>query len=175
MQIETPRLILREFKSEDWERVHLYASQADFSMYEGWGPNSEEDTKKFIADAIGYAQFKPRFKFEFAICLKENGFLIGGGGIRRAAQESQIADIGWGINPDFQNQGYATELARALIKFGFEQLGLTIVYATCDARNVASFRVMEKAGMKRVGLIEKDRMQKGHMRDTSRYEIQKSN
>ncbi len=75
------------------------------------------------------------------------------------------------MNPDFQSKGYATEAAVALIRFGFEQLQLEVIYATCDARNSASFRVMEKLGMQRVGLLKGDRMQKGHMRDTLRYEL----
>jgi ribosomal-protein-alanine N-acetyltransferase len=61
----------------------------------------------------------------------------------------------------------------ALIRYGFTELGLSIIVATCDVRNTASFKVMEKLGMKRVGLLEKERQQKGIMRDTLRYEISK--
>jgi RimJ/RimL family protein N-acetyltransferase len=172
--IETKRLLLRDYRTDDWERVHIYGSMPDFSQFEAWGPNTVEETKRFIAIMTEQAQQNPRFRFDFAVCLKEDGLLIGGGGIRRESQTSKIANLGWAINPDFQGKGYATEAATALIKFGFEQLDLLIIYATCDTRNSASFKVMEKAGLKRVGLLEKDREQKGHLRDTLRYEVLRS-
>lgn len=169
----TERLILRDYKSEDWERVHIYGSTPDFSRYEIWGPNKLEDTHKFVSDMVKQAQTSPRFKFDFAVCLKESELLIGGCSIRRETENSHVANLGWAINPDFQNKGYATESAQALIGFGFKELGLSVIYATCDTRNVASFRVMEKLDMKKVGFIKGDIEIKGHIRDSFRYEILK--
>jgi ribosomal-protein-alanine N-acetyltransferase len=169
--IETQRLIIRNFRDEDWERVHLYGSLPDFSQYEAWGPNTLEDTKKYIAEMVAQALDPQRFQFELAVCLKEKDFLIGGCGIRREGEFSRVANLGWAINPEFQGRGYATEAAKALIEFGFEKLNLKVIFATCDSRNAASYRVMEKLGMQRVGFIKGDKMQKGHMRDTYRYEI----
>lgn len=111
------------------------------------------------------------YEFEFAVCLKENELLIGGCGIRRDSQESQVANLGYAINPDFQSMGYATEVTKRLIEFGFKELNLAVIYATCDTRNTASFKVMEKAGMKRVGFIEKHKKVRDYMRDSYRYEI----
>ncbi len=167
----TDRLSLREYTADDWERVHIYGSDHKFSRYEPWGPNTLEDTHKFLADMVQQALDVPRFKFEVAVCLKENDLLIGGCGLRRETEDSRVANMGWAINPEFQNQGYATEAAGALIQFGFERLGLLVIYATCDTRNSPSFKVMEKLGMKRVGLIKKDKEVKGYRRDTYRYEI----
>jgi RimJ/RimL family protein N-acetyltransferase len=52
MEIETTRLMLRNYRTEDWERVHIYGADPIFSRYEAWGPNTPEDTKKFIADMV---------------------------------------------------------------------------------------------------------------------------
>jgi RimJ/RimL family protein N-acetyltransferase len=171
LPLQTTRLLLRNYRTEDWERVHLYSSIPEFSKYELWGPNKVEDTKNFVNAVVEQANALDRSKFDFAVCLKEGDLLIGGCGIRRETQESAVANLGWAINPDFQKQGYATEAARALIGFGFQQLGLSVIYATCDARNVASYRVMEKLGMKRVGFIKGDKEIKGHIRDSYRYEL----
>jgi ribosomal-protein-alanine N-acetyltransferase len=171
MEIHTERLILRNYKQEDWERVHIYGSDPDFSKYELWGPNSLEDTHKFVAEMIQQSESNPRYKFDFAICLKKDELLIGGSGIRRETELSHVANLGWAINPEFQNQGYATEAARALIEFGFQTLKLSVIYATCDARNRASYKVMEKLGMKKVGFIKGTKEIKGHVRDSYRYEI----
>lgn len=171
--ITTERLKLRAYKPEDWERVHIYGSNADFSKYELWGPNSVEDTHKFVAEMVEQSNSNPRFKFDFAVCLKENDLLIGGCGIRRETELSNVANLGWAINPEFQSKGFATEAARALIDFGFKDLKLAVIYATCDTRNTPSFKVMEKLGMKKVGFIKGTKEIKGHVRDSFRYELVK--
>ena len=170
-KLETDRLILRDYRCDDWERVHIYGASPEFSQFELWGPNTVEDTKKFVSDMVAQTEEKDRYKFDFAICLKKDELLIGGCGIRRESQSSCVANLGWAINPEFQNQGFATEAARALMKFGFEKLSLAVIYATCDTRNTASFKVMEKLKMHNAGLIKGDKMQKGHLRDTFRYEL----
>lgn len=172
-ELITDRLNLRFYVESDWERVHIYGANPDFSEYEFWGPNTIEDTKKFVADMVVQNKSSPRFKFDLAICSKDTGLLIGGCGIRRETELSSIANLGWAINPEFQNKGYATEAARALIEFGFNDLGLSVIYALCDARNVASFKVMEKLGMKRVGFIKGEKEVKGFVRDSFRYEVVK--
>lgn len=169
--LQSPRLFLRDYCTTDWERVHLYGADPEFSQFELWGPNTTEITQKFVADKVAQAQGQPRFEFDLAVCLKDQDLLIGGCGIRREAPKSLIANLGWAINPEFQKQGFATEAAQALIRFGFESLGLEMVYATCDARNTASFTVMEKLGMKNVGLLKNQRMQKGQMIHVLRYEL----
>lgn len=171
MQLETERLILRGYKKEDFDSVHFYGSNPDFSKFEAWGPNTVEDTQRFISDMITQASSSPRYKFDFALELKNQGKMIGGVGIRRETQQSQVANLGWAIHPKFQRQGFATEAAKRLIRFGFENLNLKVIYATCDGRNEASYRVMERLGMKRVGHLLGDKMQKGTLRDTLRYEI----
>ena len=171
MNLTTERLLLRNYKTEDWERVHIYGSNPDFSKYELWGPNTLEDTHKFVTEMVQQAETNPRYKFDFAVCLKDSGLLIGGCGIRRETELSQVANLGWAINPEFQSKGYATEAAMALIEFGFQRLNLSVIYATCDTRNSPSYKVMEKLGMKKVGFIKGTKEVKGHVRDSFRYEI----
>lgn len=170
MEFTTERLLLREYKIDDFESVHRYASDPDFSKYDFWGPNTPEDTKKFLSEMIAQSLSNPRFKFEVAVCLKDGGRQIGGCGIRRESELSSIGNIGWAMCPEYQARGYTTEAARALIDFGFNTLNLAVIYATCDTRNIASYKVMEKLGMKRVGLIKGQKV-KGYLRDSYRYEI----
>ncbi len=55
------------------------------------------------------------------------------------------------LHRDHHGQGYATEAARALLGYGFEELDLHRIIATCQPENPASYRVMEKLGMRREG------------------------
>jgi len=171
MKLSSERLLLRGYSESDWERIHVYGSDAEFSQYELWGPNSEADTKKFVDDMMKQQIEKDRYKFDFAVCEQATGLLIGGCGIRRESQKSSVANLGWAITPLAQGKGYATEAAARLIEFGFSELKLRVIYATCDSRNIASYRVMEKLGMKRVGFLEGDKIEKGFRRDTYRYEL----
>ena len=68
-----------------------------------------------------------------------------------------------------KGQGYATEAARALVSFGFGTLRLHRVFATCDVRNVASARVLEKVGMRREGHCRGDKWVRGQWRDSYIY------
>lgn len=169
--LQLDRLVLRNYRPEDWERVHIYGSDPEFSKFEIWGPNTIEETHGFVDRMIQQSEFSPRFEFEYAVCLNDSGLLIGGCGIRRETELSHVANLGWAINPEFQGKGYATEAARGLIQFGFKHLNLSVIYATCDTRNTPSIRVMEKLGMKRVGLVVGTKEVKGHIRNSYRYEL----
>jgi len=171
MRIETKRLFLRDFTSEDFARIHSYAAIPEFSRFEAWGPNSEADTRKFIADRMTESVENPRWRFDLAVCHLESGLLVGGCGLRRDSPESWVGNLGWAIHPDSQNQGFATEAAEALVRFGFMSLGLRLIYATCDAENLASQAVMRKLGLRMAGRINREREQKGKWRDTLRFEL----
>jgi len=62
--------------------------------------------------------------------------------------------LGWILHRDFWKQGYGTELCAELIRFGFEELGLHRIYATCYAENYGSYRVMERNNMRREALFK---------------------
>ena len=169
--IYTRRLTLREFRPDDWESVHLYARVPEVSQYDIWGPNSEDDSKEFVATCIAKTSADPILEYQLAVILNDTDMLIGGCGLKRDDASDDSASLGYAINPDFQSRGFATEIANALIRFGFNELGLAIVIAECDTRNTASSRVMEKAGMKMVTRLHDYRMVKGEMTDSYRYSI----
>lgn len=149
----------------------MYASIPEFSQYDVWGPNSVDDSKAFVAGCIKETSTTPTLRYELAIVLKDEGLLIGGCSLKRSDDSETMASLGFAVNPDFQNNGYATEVAVALIDFGFKILGLSKVLAECDTRNIASYRVMEKAGMSRVGIKQGDREIRGALVDGYHYEI----
>ena len=148
--LETERLVLRKFNEDDFAAVHGYASCIENVLFMGWGPNSEEDTREFIQMAITSADKQPCEKNYFAVVLKGSGQLIGGCDI---SIEGTCGHIGWIIHRDYWRQGYCTELATELLRFGFKELNVRRIITSCDAENVGSYRVMEKIGMRREGLF----------------------
>lgn len=172
--IETERLILREFLQDDREDVHEYAVDPEVYRYMPWGPNSREETSAFIGRAIASRRRHPRLHFELAITLKDGGHLIGGGGIRAADGDFRAADMGYCLRRDAWGKGLATEVASGLIGFGFEQLGVHRIWATCDTENVRSAHVLEKAGMALEGTMRDDTWLRGQWRSSYLYSILES-
>jgi len=171
LSIETRRLVLRDFVPDDWRAVQEYARIPKVVRFMPWGPNSPAQTKVFVRRAMDWSRERPRLKFEFAIILKAEQRLIGGCGIRIHRTVAGGADMGYCLHPDHWGEGYATEAARAILRFGLSHLALRRIWATCDPNNKASARVLEKAGMKREGRLRKNVFQKGRWRDSYLYAV----
>jgi RimJ/RimL family protein N-acetyltransferase len=169
--IATPRLVLRDFREDDWVAVHEYASDLDVVRYMPWGPNGEKETKAFVERALAEQAETPRTKFELAVTVAETGKLIGGCGIRVASRNDRSADMGYCLRRDAWGQGYATEAAAAVLAFGFEVLNSHRVFATCDTENLASERVLEKLGMRREAHLREDTRIRGRWRDSYLYAV----
>jgi len=121
-----------------------------------WGPNNEEDTKQFIKRVIKKANTDPRVDYDFAVILKDTAQLIGACGMYTNKEQNE-GNIGWVLHMNHWKKGYGTELAHALLEFGFEDLDLHRIYATCYAENYGSYRVMERNGMRREGYFKQCR------------------
>ncbi len=168
--LETERLTLRDWKRSDWKDAHEYASDPDVSKYMLWGPNSESETKNFIDMAMELAYVKPRRSYELAIVFKEIDKLIGGCGIQ-ISQNGLSAMIGYTLRRDQWGKGIGTEAAKRLLFFGFEEMGLHRIYATCDVDNYGSRHILEKCGMRREAHFIEDCNVRGKWRDTYLYAI----
>ena len=169
--IETDRLLLRDFRPDDWESVHRYASDPEVTRYMLWGPNTPEETRSFIRRAIAEQGERPRRHYELAVVLKGQGPLIGSCGIDVSAPERRQGWIGYALARHHWGQGYATEAARGVVTFGFGELGLHRIFGTCDPANRASARVMEKLGMRREGLLKEYSWGKDAWHDRELYAV----
>lgn len=171
LPLVTERLVLRDFEPADWPSVHSYASDLEVVRYMPWGPNTEEDSRSFVQSAIQRARDEPRRDFVLAVTLKADGRLIGGCGVNVSNPDDRGGWIGYCLNQLFWRCGYGTEVAGALIAFGFEQLRLHRIFATCDPENVGSVRVLEKVGMRREGHYREHKWVKGRWCDTFVFAI----
>src|SRR5438309_7845482 len=176
LPLKTERLVLRDFVEADWQPVHFYASDPEVFRYVEGGPLNDEQTRISIQKAIASQSEDPRLDFRLAVTLKEEGKVIGDARIRTldlnlhpAYRLLGQAYIGFSLNPHYWRKGYASEVARALLAFGFDQLRLHRIFAWCDAENLASARVLEKVGMRREGLLLKNWTIRGEWRDALLY------
>ena len=174
MQLETERLILREFEESDWEAVHDYASDLEVVRYMEWGPNTEEESKNYIQVVISHQQEQPRRTYSFALILKAEKSLIGCCSIHISDPANGEGWIGYVLNRRYWNYGYMTEAVKRVVDFGFSQLELHKIIATCGPDNVASARVLEKSGMQREGYLREDKYVKGKWCDSLLHAILES-
>jgi RimJ/RimL family protein N-acetyltransferase len=142
VDLETQRLRIRSFRRNDWQAVHDYTSDPDVMMYIPEGPFSPEQAQAFVAESMG------EHARAVAVLLKTTNLLIGHM-VFHPWFAPQTYEIGWVFHRAYHGQGYATEAAVALFQYGFEALHLHRIIATCQPQNVASWRVMEKVGMRR--------------------------
>lgn len=143
--LQSERLIIRNFTPNDGNDLFEYLSRADVLTYEPGEPESAETCRHLAAEhAEG--------DFFLAVCLKESGKMIGH--LFMAQQEPLEFDtweIGYVFNPVFGGQGFATESARRLVHWLFTENKAHRVMALCDPRNAPSWKLLERLGMRREG------------------------
>ena len=162
---------MREFQPADEADIHDYASDPEVSRWMDWGPNTPRMTKRVLAGWLRAQVQWPRKKVELAIELRAEKRMIGGIRLEIRDERHRTGDFGYALNREYWKHGYATEAARAILGVAFGTLKLHRMWATCDQRNHASYRVMEKLGMRRDGAYQKDVLQKGEWRDSYLYAV----
>lgn len=171
--IETDRLILREFRKDDWKEIHLYASDPEVVRFMPWGPNTVEHTRNFVDLALAENAKDPRTEYHLVVIEKNTGTLIGAVMLTLGVHDDRQGMLGYCYSRKAWGQGFGTEAAGALIKFGFEKLNLHRIWANCDVLNFGSQRVLEKNGMRREGCFKKAAFIKGEWCDDYHYAILK--
>jgi len=171
MQLETPRLILREFTDQDCSAVLAYQSDPRYLQYYEWTERKPQEVQEFVQRFINQQKEQPRYKFQLAVTLRSNRQLIGNCGIRMAYADARVADIGYELAPEHWGQGYATEAARAIVEFGFTQLRVQRIWSWCIADNVASAHVLQKLGLKLEGRLREKEFFKGRSWDVLTFGV----
>ncbi len=151
-QLETERLVLRKPRMDDARAIFEgWTQDREVTRYLTWRPHERiEQTQEFVQGCIRLWEGDTRFPY--LITLKGTGEVIG---IIDPRIEGPKVGIGYGAARAYWGKGYVTEATRAIIQWAFQQPSIYRVYATTDVENVASRRVMEKAGMQCEGILRK--------------------
>ena len=162
MELQTDRLLLREYTLDDFAAVHSFASDLRIAEYVDWGPNTTGETLEFLKMCSAAQHGSNRTNFTLAVTFpRGEPFGSVGLGIDRGRGE-----LGYVIDADHWGHGYATEAAAALLRFGQETLRLRDITATCRPENTASAKVLEKIGMVQIGSRRADKLIRGQWRDS---------
>lgn len=145
--IQTPRLGLRNWQPKDI--VKMATINADPAVMEHFPKvQNRQDTEGLIIRM--QAQFAKTGYCYFATERLNDKAFLGFIGLMHQDYEADFTpcvDIGWRLARQYWGNGYATEGAKACLKFAFNELSLTEIYSVASKSNTPSIRVMEKIGM----------------------------
>ena len=145
----TERLSLRRFTPDDLDRLDSLYSDPDVSRHVGGVLTREQTAELLRVRIIEYYQHNPGLGI-WATHERESGRWIGFHLLNHIQGESHL-QVGYVLAREAWGRGYATEMAAALLRYGFESLRLPRICAICNLENGASQRVLLKIGLQRKG------------------------
>jgi RimJ/RimL family protein N-acetyltransferase len=171
-QIETPRLTLRPFRAGDFDDLYAYQSRPEVCRYLHWAPRDQAQVRAALDQQCREIRLDAEGDWlTFAVVWREAGRVIGEVGLKLLSREHQQGETGFVFNPDYGGRGLATEAAAAALTLAVDGLGWHRVIGCCDARNLASARLMERLGMHREAHFRHSLMMKGAWADELVYAI----
>jgi ribosomal-protein-alanine N-acetyltransferase len=166
--LHTARLRLRPFTDADADALYALHSSAHVLRYWDAPPWSERArAERFIAACRQMAD--EGVGARLAVDRVSDGAFIGWCSLNRWNPDYRSASLGYCFDDAAWGHGYATEAARALLRWAFDTLDLNRVQAETDTRNGASARVLEKLGFVLEGTLREDCVVNGEVSDSWVY------
>jgi len=162
-------VVLRKIELADWRAVHSWASLAQVCRHQAWGPNTEEETRAFVATAVEAWAHSPQQRFAYT--ARVEGDMVGMGELHLRNRGQRQGEITYVVHPRFWGQGIGTAMGRELLSRGFDDLRLHPIYATCDPRNTGSARILGKLGMTWEGRHRHTALIRDGWRDSEMFSI----
>lgn len=170
IELNTERLIIRRFSEYDGDDLYEYFSNPRVLEFEPFKPFTKDE-------AYGEAKRRADDERFLAVCLK-NGKLIGN--LYFSEGDFETWEVGYVFNEKYWGKGYASESLRALMQHAFSSLNVRRIIAQCDPKNIRSWELLERVGMRREGNLIQNIFfftdEKGNpiWKDTYEYGILKS-
>lgn len=148
--LKTDRLILRDLTRDDWEEILFLRSDPRINSFIKRPPERQTNTKdqafEFIERING--ERNTHEWFYWCITRKEDPTTIGTICLWNFDADSETAELGYDLNPEFQGQGLMSEALEIVIKFGFRELHKLQVEAFTHKHNIRSIRLLNRHGFK---------------------------
>lgn len=171
-KLETDRLILRPFTMDDVARVQELAGNKDVAKTTLGIPHpyTLEVAKSWIENHPGMVK---NGTLPFAIVLRTESVIVGTMTIR-VNEAHKKGELAYWVGKEYWGNGYATEAAKEIVRYSFEDLNLNRVWAMAMSKNPASVKVMINVGMKKEGVLKQDVIKFGVFEDSDIYGLIKS-
>ena len=167
--LETARLRLRELDAGDFDAVRALDADRDVQWWRGARTIAPEETRGFLAELAAERDRAPRPRWVLGITVPPERVVVGSCWLLCHWPDWLGAEVGYQLARTHWGRGYATEALRAIVAYGFGTLGLRRIWARINPGNAASCRVVEKAGLRREGLLRRCEYAAGEWRDLYLY------
>ena len=167
--LTTERLILDDLTGLDLANMQWIARDPHVMRYVLIWLENDEQVAGFLQHAIEESQRADRQGYVLAIRVPGTGEFAGFTMLEIDPEQTSTAEVGCILLPAYWKSGYASEILRALLAFGFDELALHRVYGKCDELNLPSAHVMEKCGLQYEGTIREHVWLRDHWRSTRYY------
>jgi RimJ/RimL family protein N-acetyltransferase len=169
-RITTERLILDDMTGQDLTCLRELARDRSVMKYVLIWLENDGQVAGFLQHAIDES-LRPegRRDFVLAVRIPGTGAFAGFVMLEIDPEQPTTAEVGCILLPEYWKSGYASEILRALLAFGFDRLSLHRVYGKCDELNHASAHVLEKCGLKYEGTLREHVWLRDHWRSTRYY------
>jgi len=152
-RIETERLVLRQWRKDDFRPYHAIVSHPEVHKHFGPNPMSAEECWRRLTSAVGGWQFMGFGTW--AVEEKAGGKLVGNVGLFNAWRDlepefGEEPEMGWIMAPETHGKGMASEACRAALDWAHANLQPTPMWAIIAPANEASIKLAEKLGFERV-------------------------
>jgi RimJ/RimL family protein N-acetyltransferase len=160
--VRTGRLLLRPLTVGDVDALLAYRSRPDVCRYVPFEPMTREVINERLASQWANTELTDEGQaLTLGVEVAESGELIGDVVLFWHSRAHGGGEIGYVLRPDFGGRGYATEAARALLRLGFDELGLHRIIARLDERNESSARLARRLGMRQEARLVHNEFFKG--------------
>jgi len=169
--IRTERLILEDFNNGDIQNIRRIAHDPRVMRFLLIWLEDDDQIAGYLKRGIGESGASNRIAYMLAAREPETGAFAGISFIEIDPELSTTAEVGCVLVPDYWADGYASEILRALLRFGFDTLHLHRVYGKCDELNLAAARVLVKCGLRYEGTLREHVWLRDHWRSSSYFGI----
>jgi [ribosomal protein S5]-alanine N-acetyltransferase len=163
-------VLLRDFTQEDVDDALAITGDDRVTRWLSFDSRDRAGTESMIAGAIDAAHVAPRTEHYLAVALPGEPHQVIGFA-RLALGGAKAAKLGYAVNADHQGHGYATDAARTLIAYGFDQLGLHRITAAVGPDNAASIAVLKRLGFTHEGRLRDHVFTNGAWRDSLLFSL----
>jgi [ribosomal protein S5]-alanine N-acetyltransferase len=164
--LETERFYLRQLRSEDAPQMFSYFSQDIVTEYYDLESFNNEQQAVDLINKFNQG-FVDKRQIRWGAELKETGRLVGTCGFHAIEPVHFKAEIGYELHPDYWGKGMMPEITKAIVAFGFQEMGLNRIEAFYDPANDQSWKVLKKNGFQYEGTLRKRFFEKGRFVDAA--------
>ena len=141
--------ILRRLSADDLSMFQAYRHDVELGRYQGWSAMNDVEAKAFLLEMASAPLFQPGSWTQIGIAEPDTQRLVGDVGLF-LAQDGSCAEIGFTLARNAQGRGVATAAICEAIRLIFECSTAERVLGITDSRNLASVRLLERVGMRKV-------------------------